>query len=85
MKLQDLKNPDFKHFSTQINKFVRKSGNIVVVTSYVTIYTYKPQTTDKGTKVTIIVDQNYRPRYQYTIYFDLSGNQTTKEAFHAKH
>lgn len=85
MTLQDIQNPNFKHFSTQINKVVKKSGVVVVVTSYISIVTYsKPKEFDQGFKVVVKVDKNYHPKFQYTLYFNREGKQIEKKDFHKK-
>lgn len=82
MNLEQLFDPNFKHYSTQINKIIRRSGNVTVITSYVSIITFKPKKFNQGTKVTVIIDKNYHSKYQYTMYFDLGGLEITKKEFY---
>lgn len=73
MNLQNIKDLNFKHFSSQVSKKKLHTGNIQVMTSYISIITYRIKETEKGAKVTVVVDKNYHAKYQYTMYFDVNG------------
>ena len=81
--ISQLKDPNFKHYSTQINKIVRRSGVIVIVTSYISIITHKLIEYPQGTKVKIVIDKNYHTKRYLTEYHNLDGIQITKKEFYS--
>jgi hypothetical protein len=47
-----------------------------LMTNYITLYTkYIYVNEDNSAKIVTKVDQNYRAKYQYTLYHDLKGNR----------
>ena len=86
MKLSDLLNPDYTHFSTQVSKKVRVNKNnttVTVTTSYIMIKKYVIlETLPCGAyKVRIKTDRNYCPKEMYTKYFNSAGEGLTRNEY----
>ena len=86
MKIADLLNPDYTHYSTQINKIIkvnRKSTTITVVTSYITIIKYiLLETLPCGSyKVRVETERNYSPRDVFTTYYNSIGRELTRNEY----
>ena len=86
MKLADLMNPDYTHFSTQISKRIRVNKNnttVTVVTSYISIKKYVIlETLPCGSyKVRIETERNYSPKDVFTTYFNSVGRELNRNEY----
>lgn len=84
MKLSELRDVNYTHFSSQDNKTI-KGKTITVTTSYVTITKYKvlEEKPNGAYKVHVSVDRNYAPKRTYTLYYNELGREITRNEFKA--
>lgn len=84
MKLSQLRDVNYTHFSTQINKTIKRNI-ITVTTSYISITKYKvlEEKPNGAYKVHVSVDRNYTPKRTYTLYYNELGREVTRNEFKA--
>lgn len=86
MKLSDLLNPDYTHFSTQTSKRIRVNKNnttVTVTTSYIMIkkYVILEILPCGAYKVREETDRNYFPKDVFTTYFNSAGRELTRNEY----